>query len=153
MHPDIFRSDDHVSHRVARTPTPEPAATAEKPVRPARRTSPFGALLLRLHFYAGVLVAPFLVVAALTGLAYTIAPQLDQVLYGDQLTVAQVGDRQLPLAEQVGAARDAHPEGSITSVRPATATGPPGGVLPAGARREAAHRLRRPVHRPRSQGS
>ena len=50
------------------TPTPEPATTAEKPARPARRASPFGALLLRLHFYAGVLVAPFLVVAALTGL-------------------------------------------------------------------------------------
>jgi uncharacterized iron-regulated membrane protein len=29
-------------------------------------------LLLRLHFYAGVLVAPFLVVAAVTGLLYRI---------------------------------------------------------------------------------
>ncbi|MFE9193600.1 PepSY-associated TM helix domain-containing protein [Micromonospora sp. NPDC007208] len=100
------------------TPTPEPATTAEKPARPARRTSPFGALLLRLHFYAGILVAPFLVVAALTGLAYTTTPQLDTILYGDQLTVAQVGDRQLPLAEQVGAARNAHPDGSITTVQP-----------------------------------
>ncbi|MEU1643010.1 PepSY-associated TM helix domain-containing protein [Micromonospora zamorensis] len=99
------------------TPTPEPS-TPEKPARPARRTSPFGALLLRLHFYAGILVAPFLVVAALTGLAYTTTPQLDSILYGDQLTVAQVGDRQLPLAEQVGAARNAHPSGSITAVQP-----------------------------------
>ncbi|MFG1893305.1 PepSY-associated TM helix domain-containing protein [Micromonospora zamorensis] len=99
------------------TPTPEPS-TPEKPARPARRTSPFGALLLRLHFYAGILVAPFLVVAALTGLAYTTTPQLDSILYGDQLTVTQVGDRQLPLAEQVGAARNAHPTGSITAVQP-----------------------------------
>ncbi|MEU7919531.1 PepSY-associated TM helix domain-containing protein [Micromonospora zamorensis] len=99
------------------TPTPEPS-TPEKPARPARRTSPLGALLLRLHFYAGILVAPFLVVAALTGLAYTTTPQLDSILYGDQLTVAQVGDRQLPLAEQVGAARNAHPTGSITAVHP-----------------------------------
>ncbi|WP_328534020.1 PepSY domain-containing protein [Micromonospora zamorensis] len=99
------------------TPTPEPS-TPEKPARPARRTSPFGALLLRLHFYAGILVAPFLVVAALTGLAYTTTPQLDSILYGDQLTVSQVGDRQLPLAEQVGAARNAHPAGSITAVQP-----------------------------------
>lgn len=99
-------------------PTPEPATTAEKPAPPARRTSPFGALLLRLHFYAGILVAPFLVVAALTGLAYTTTPQLDTILYGDQLTVAEVGDRQLPLAEQIGAARNAHPDGSITTVQP-----------------------------------
>ncbi|MFF0154510.1 PepSY-associated TM helix domain-containing protein [Micromonospora sp. NPDC005203] len=99
------------------TATPEPSAP-EKPARPARRPSPFGALLLRLHFYAGILVAPFLVVAALTGLAYTTTPQLDSFLYGDQLTAAPVGDRQLPLAEQVGAARNAHPTGSITAVQP-----------------------------------
>ncbi|MCX5065838.1 PepSY domain-containing protein [Micromonospora lupini] len=99
-------------------PTSEPSTTAEKPARPARRTSPFGALLLRLHFYAGILVAPFLVVAALTGLAYTTTPQLDAILYGDQLTVDQVGDRPLPLAEQIGAARNAHPDGSIITVQP-----------------------------------
>ncbi|MET8282923.1 PepSY domain-containing protein [Micromonospora sp. NPDC005174] len=99
-------------------PTPEPTTDTETPVRPARRTSPFGALLLRLHFYAGILVAPFLVVAALTGLAYTTTPQLDQILYGDQLTVAQVGDRPLPLAGQIGAARNAHPDGSIAIVQP-----------------------------------
>ncbi|MEU7772117.1 PepSY domain-containing protein [Micromonospora taraxaci] len=98
--------------------TPEPSTSAEPPARPARRASPLGALLLRLHFYAGILVAPFLVTAALTGLAFTITPQLDQVLYGDQLTVAQVGDRPVSLAEQVGAARNAHPEGSITAVQP-----------------------------------
>ena len=57
-------------------------------------------------------------VAALTGLAYTTTPQLDTILYGDQLTVAQVGDRRLPLAEQIGAARNAHPDGSITTVQP-----------------------------------
>ncbi|TNH28064.1 PepSY domain-containing protein [Micromonospora orduensis] len=100
------------------TAPPEPSPTADTPARPARRVSPFGALLLRLHFYAGVLVAPFLVVAALTGLAYTVTPQLDQVLYGDQLTVAQVGDRPLPLADQIGAARNAHPDGSIATVQP-----------------------------------
>ncbi|MEV7350864.1 PepSY domain-containing protein [Micromonospora chalcea] len=98
--------------------TPEPTDTVDTPARPIRRTSPFGALLLRLHFYAGILVAPFLVVAALTGLAYTITPQLDKILYSDQLTVAEVGDRQLPLAEQIGAARNAHPDGSIATVRP-----------------------------------
>ncbi|MFG1867263.1 PepSY-associated TM helix domain-containing protein [Micromonospora arborensis] len=100
------------------TTTPEPAAAGDAPSRPSRRAAPLGALLLRLHFYAGVLVAPFLVVAALTGLAYTTTPQLDDMLYGDQLTVAQVGERPLPLAEQIGAARNAHPDGSITAVQP-----------------------------------
>nr|WP_329010672.1 PepSY domain-containing protein [Micromonospora rifamycinica] len=99
-------------------PRPEPAPPADPPTRPTRGGSPFGALLLRLHFYAGVLVAPFLLVAALTGLAYTVAPQVDGVLYGDRLTVTGVGERPLPVADQVGAARNAHPEGSVTSVQP-----------------------------------
>ncbi|RKN47737.1 PepSY-associated TM helix domain-containing protein [Micromonospora endolithica] len=96
-----------------------PSAPAD-PVRPARRATPFAALLVRLHFYAGILVAPFLVVAALTGLAYTVSPQLDQVLYGDQLTVATVGGQPRSLAEQVAAARTAHPDGALAGVRPGT---------------------------------
>ncbi|WP_431923379.1 PepSY-associated TM helix domain-containing protein [Micromonospora wenchangensis] len=102
-------------------PRPEPAPSAATPPgRPARGGSPFGALLLRLHFYAGILVAPFLVVAALTGLAYTVAPQVDAALYGDRLTVTQVGERPLPVADQVGAARNAHPEGGVSAVQPGT---------------------------------
>jgi hypothetical protein len=46
------------------------------PAKPTRGRS-VGPLVLRLHFYAGVLVAPFLVVAALTGLAFVFTPQLD----------------------------------------------------------------------------
>lgn len=73
-------------------------------------------LLLRLHFYAGVLVAPFLVVAALTGLTYTITPQLDRLVYADELYVGQAGPAPRPLAEQINAALDAHPEGTFSSV-------------------------------------
>ncbi|WP_341721031.1 PepSY domain-containing protein [Micromonospora sp. FIMYZ51] len=86
--------------------------------RTQRRVAPLAALLLRLHFYAGILVAPFLVVAALTGLAYTVTPQVDQIRYGDQLTVASVGDQPRPLAEQVTAARAAHPDGTLVAVAP-----------------------------------
>ncbi|MGW7465268.1 PepSY-associated TM helix domain-containing protein [Streptomyces xantholiticus] len=76
---------------------------------------------MRLHFYAGVFVAPFLIVAALTGLAYVFAPQLDQLVYGDQLTVEKVEGKPHPLADQVAAARAAHPEGALASViTPAT---------------------------------
>src|SRR5687767_3368789 len=88
-------------------PDPQPGPTP--PTRSPRRASSFGALLLRLHFYAGILVAPFLITAALTGLADTTTPQLDQIVYGDQLFVDQVGDTARPLSEQVAAARQAHP--------------------------------------------
>ncbi|MGW1373176.1 PepSY-associated TM helix domain-containing protein [Streptomyces sp. NPDC002446] len=93
---------------------PEPTPAPES--RPGRSWQGVRALLVRLHFYAGVLVAPFLLVAALTGLAYTFTPQLDQLVYGDQLRVERVGDKPRPLADQIAAARDAHPEGSLASV-------------------------------------
>ncbi|MEV7996646.1 PepSY-associated TM helix domain-containing protein [Streptomyces sp. NPDC086077] len=74
------------------------------------------ALLLRLHFYAGLLVAPLLLVAALTGLAYAFTPQLDQLVYGEQLQVARMGSEPRPLADQIAAAREVHPEGTVASV-------------------------------------
>lgn len=94
---------------------PSPAAEAG-PSQPGSSWRGVRALLVRLHFYAGVFVAPFLLVAALTGLAYTFTPQLDQLVYGDQLRVDQVGDGPRPLTEQIAAARDAHPEGTLASV-------------------------------------
>ncbi|MDG4800375.1 PepSY-associated TM helix domain-containing protein [Micromonospora sp. WMMD980] len=97
---------------------PDSPATPTEPTRPARRPAPLTALLTRLHFYAGILVAPFLLVAALTGLAYTATPQLDEALYGDTLTVSSVGERARPLAEQIAAARAAHPDGTLTGVQP-----------------------------------
>ncbi|WNF25941.1 PepSY-associated TM helix domain-containing protein [Streptomyces sp. C11-1] len=93
-----------------------PAKTESGQPRSARSWEAVRHLLVRLHFYAGVLVAPFLLVAALTGLAYTFTPQLDQLVYGDQLRVEKVGDEPLPLAEQIAAARAAYPEGTTASV-------------------------------------
>lgn len=96
---------------LASTPTPTPK-------RSERQPSAFGALMLRLHFYAGVLIAPFLVIAAVTGLLYTITPQLDGMLYGDKLTVSSADGTARPLAEQIAAARAAHPEGALAAVQP-----------------------------------
>ncbi|MFE0186623.1 PepSY-associated TM helix domain-containing protein [Streptomyces sp. NPDC058989] len=102
---------------VAVTVAAEPeAAPAPEESHSGRSWQGVRALLVRLHFYAGVFVAPFLLVAALTGLAYTFTPQLDQLVYGDRLRVEQVGDEPRPLADQIAAARDAHPEGSLASV-------------------------------------
>ncbi|MFD4693123.1 PepSY-associated TM helix domain-containing protein [Streptomyces sp. NPDC058463] len=94
----------------------EPAATPADEPGSGRSWQAVRGLLVRLHFFAGIFVAPFLMVAALTGLAYTFTPQLDQLVYGDQLRVEQVGEAPRPLAEQIAAARAAHPEGSLASV-------------------------------------
>ena len=55
-------------------------------------------LLLRLHFYAGLLIAPLLFVAAATGLMYALSWQAEKVVYADELTVARVGDVTVPLS-------------------------------------------------------
>ncbi|MGW3250295.1 PepSY-associated TM helix domain-containing protein [Streptomyces fungicidicus] len=91
-----------------RPPAPAPAKGVRAGLRP---------LVLRLHFYAGVLVAPFLLVAALTGLLYAASFQAEEIVYDHELTVP-AGDRKLPVSEQVAAARQAHPEGTVSAVRP-----------------------------------
>lgn len=77
--------------------------------------------MVRLHFYSGVLVAPFLIVAAITGGLYALAPTLERLIYGDILFADPAGPA-LPLAEQAAAARAAFPDLTMTGIRPA-ATG------------------------------
>lgn len=96
---------------------PQPAASAPK----RSSWAPLRPLVLRLHFYAGVLVAPFLLVAALTGFLYAGSFQAEKIVYGDEMTVSAVGDTKLPISEQVAAARKAHPEGAVAAVRPSPA--------------------------------
>ncbi|MGW0822937.1 PepSY-associated TM helix domain-containing protein [Streptomyces sp. NPDC002845] len=100
--------------------TVSPAETGEalKPAATPKPGSPLKPLVLRLHFYAGLLVAPFLLVAALTGVLYAASFQAEKILYADETTVASVGETKLPISEQVAAAREAHPEGTISAVRP-----------------------------------
>lgn len=78
----------------------------------------FRQFLLRLHFYAGILAGPFLLIAALTGGLYAITPQLEQALYAKELHVPAVTDPQ-PLSAQVQAAMDAVGGASPVAVRPA----------------------------------
>ncbi|MFK0121098.1 PepSY-associated TM helix domain-containing protein [Streptomyces sp. NPDC090994] len=75
-------------------------------------------LLLRLHFYAGVVIGPFLLVAAVTGLLYTATPQIEAVVYRHELHVTPDGDPEA-LSAQVAAARAAVPDGTLVSVTPA----------------------------------
>ncbi|MFD0352022.1 hypothetical protein ACFQ0M_49455, partial [Kitasatospora aburaviensis] len=53
-----------------------------------------------------------------------------------------------PLAEQIAAARQAYPEGTLASVVTARTGGPTRVVLSVPELGEKQHRLRRPVHRP-----
>lgn len=84
---------------------------------PAARRRSIRPLLLRLHFYVGVFVAPFLLVSALTGLLFAFAPQLDRYAYRHELTVPAHGKR-LSLATQLIMARKAYPEGTVAAVAP-----------------------------------
>ncbi|WP_326834943.1 PepSY domain-containing protein [Amycolatopsis rhabdoformis] len=74
-------------------------------------------LLLRVHFYAGVFVAPFILVAALTGLMYTTVPTVEKIVYHDTLTTA-VGPARLDLRAQLASATAAVPGGTVTEIRP-----------------------------------
>ncbi|WP_433279481.1 PepSY domain-containing protein [Pseudonocardia xinjiangensis] len=89
---------------------------------PARTRPSAGALLRplarRVHFLAGILVAPFVLMLCLTGLVYVFSPQIHDDLYGRQLYVDEVGAAPRPVAEQVAAALAAHPEGELRSVVP-----------------------------------
>ncbi|NMI01570.1 PepSY-associated TM helix domain-containing protein [Pseudonocardia acidicola] len=97
--------------------------TTSPPLDPApRHSSGWRGLVLRLHFYAGLLVGPFVLVAAATGVLYALTPQLESWVYADQLR-APVTAQQLPLADQVRAALATGPAGRLDAVRPAPEPG------------------------------
>lgn len=86
-------------------------------------------MILRLHFYAGLIVGPFILVAALTGALYAAAPQLEKIVYSHELTAGS-DVQTLSLDDQVrraidhvhrenGSAAEAQP----TGVRPAAEAG------------------------------
>ncbi|CAN3702794.1 hypothetical protein MMX123_02825 [Microbacterium sp. MM2322] len=89
----------------------------------APRRGWFTALLRRLHFFAGLLVGPFILVAALSGALYALTPSIERVMYAHEVTATStlVG---MPLADQVEAA-EAYVGGgaSPVAVRPAPAPG------------------------------
>ncbi|GAA0276144.1 PepSY-associated TM helix domain-containing protein [Streptomyces polychromogenes] len=109
------------------TPTPDtaPGAAPDTDAAPTRATG--GAtgwaavrpLLLRMHFYAGLLIAPVLFLAAATGLLYAGSWQAERILYSHELTVDRVGEAAVPLGTQVKAAKAAEPRGKVVGVWPA----------------------------------
>lgn len=98
--------------------TTTPEGRLDPPARTTHDRSAVAALLRRLHFYAGVFVGPFLLIAAVSGGLYAIAPSLEQFVYRDYLHVDTAGDR-VPVAEQIRAAQAVRPDLTVTAVRPA----------------------------------
>lgn len=80
-----------------------PSAATAATARPA--TSALTALLVRLHFYIGLFVGPFILVAAVTGTLFVLTPQIETHLYADQLFNQSKGPAQ-PLGAQVTAAQN-----------------------------------------------
>ncbi|MGF0225310.1 PepSY-associated TM helix domain-containing protein [Dietzia natronolimnaea] len=85
--------------------------------RPPGVGGPVRQLVLRLHFYVGVLVGPFLLVAAVSGFVYALAPTIERVVYADQLTAASPAQT-VPLAQQISTARTAHPDLPVSRIVP-----------------------------------
>lgn len=102
---------------------PSGAADPAKPPRTGWWRRGFVPLLQRLHLLVGIFVGPFLVVAAVTGLLYALSPQIERVVYADQLTASRVTDRPVALSEQVRTAADLVPGGTLSEIRPAPEPG------------------------------
>lgn len=89
----------------------------------SRTQQPLLALLVRLHLYVGLLVGPFIFIAALSGLVYALTPQLEDRLYAEQLYTNSAGTPQ-SLARQIEVAQ-AHigESATLSAVRPAPKPG------------------------------
>ncbi|MEV0359488.1 PepSY-associated TM helix domain-containing protein [Nocardia sp. NPDC050697] len=100
--------------------SPPDTSPDDVPERAPRRT--LHPLALRLHFYAGLFVAPFILIAAVTGALYAISPTLEALTSKDLLRVP-VGATEAPLAEQVRNGVAVRPDLTLVAVAPAPAPG------------------------------
>jgi uncharacterized iron-regulated membrane protein len=113
-----------MTETLAHTPSDPPVDVDVDAAPPPQGRRPwFGPLLRRLHFYAGLLVGPFILVAATSGALYALTPALEPVVYDHELHVP-VSDTSLTLGEQVVIAQESVGEDAVlTAVRPAPEPG------------------------------
>lgn len=71
----------------------------------------------RWHFYAGLIIAPFLVILAITGAIYLFQPQIEQQLYQDYYEVTPTGER-VSANQQIATVKEHYPKALVTSYRP-----------------------------------
>lgn len=118
-----IRAPSHAFTKEVLVSTPEMERVAD-PSPPTRPTGPrsWRPLILRLHFYAGILVAPFILIATISGGLYAVAPTIEQLVYRDYLHVDPTGPA-VPVADQIRAAQAEQPDLTVAAVRPATDPG------------------------------
>ena len=74
-------------------------------------------LAWRWHFYAGLFVAPFMIMLSLTGMVYLFKPQLDSLMYSDLLTVKSA-HHMLTADEQQRRVLEAYPQVLVSKYLP-----------------------------------
>lgn len=88
------------------TTTITPQKRLPAPPEQRRSRTSLRPVIARLHFYAGIIAAPLIFVAALTGLGYAAAPQLEKVVYHDLLFNSTSG-AELPASQLYTTAQEA----------------------------------------------
>lgn len=83
---------------------------------------PFYTQIWRWHFYAGLLVAPIMVMLAVTGLIYLYKPQLDALMYAELLQVPPASVVQ-PASVQQAQVAARWPSAQVLQYLPASAAG------------------------------
>ena len=96
----------------------EPAAPASK----ARSAGRWYATVWRWHFYAGLVVAPFLLILAVTGAIYLFNTELNDIIYPDLMFVDSAGPA-VPASRWVASAEQAFPDATVTRINMPTDTG------------------------------
>ncbi|AUY35525.1 PepSY domain-containing protein [Pseudomonas soli] len=74
-------------------------------------------LAWRWHFYAGLFVAPFMILLALTGIIYLFKPQLDPLMYRE-LMVVEAGHHRQGADTLLANVRQAYPQGQVGQYLP-----------------------------------
>ncbi|GAB3678664.1 PepSY-associated TM helix domain-containing protein [Saccharopolyspora tripterygii] len=91
--------------------------------------SGLAAVARRVHFIAGLAVAPFLAVMCLTGLANAFTPQIVNAVHGQELFADNTAGEPGPASEQVAAALSQHPQATLKAVLPPAEPGRTTGVV------------------------
>ncbi len=78
-------------------------------------------LAWRWHFYAGLFVAPIMILLAITGIIYLFKPQLDPLLYRN-LMVVETGHHRQSADSLLQQVQQAYPKGQVSQYLPAIAT-------------------------------
>ena len=77
-------------------------------------------LAWRWHFYAGLFVAPVMILLAVTGIIYLFKPQLDPLMYRS-LMVVEAGHHKHPADHLMHLVQEAYPQGKVSQYLPPSA--------------------------------